>query len=364
MRFHWYWPFARPEELDWAVGTARDGESILVEVIDRAQAPAAGTHGPVTVVRDLPDVRRDVGNRLAWTASRANTYRARAAIRRTHWGSGKFDLVHLHYVNRFTDAFAPLPHPLVMSVHDVVPHMPRLGTGPEHRLLERLYSRADALVVHHQELTDRLVSDFRISGDRIHVVPHQVFPVGDVPDLPPEGPPTVLFFGALRPNKGLDVLADAMGRLQRDDVRLVIAGRGDPELERLATDLAAGDSRVRAEIGFATLGRKRELFGEASLVVMPYTSFASQSGVLHDAYGHCRPVVVSDVGALGDTVREDDTGLVVPPKDPSALSDAIRASLEPTTWRNHAAAERRIRAERSPPAIGARLREVYDCVLP
>jgi glycosyltransferase involved in cell wall biosynthesis len=334
-----------------------------VEVIARPEAPAAGEHGPVTVVRDLPDVQRTVGNRAAWAASRANTYRVRAAARRAHWRAGEFDLVHLHYLNRFTDAALPLPRPLVMSVHDVVPHVPRLGGRAEHQLLRRLYSRADALVVHHDELTDWLVDDFGIDGDRIHVVPHQVFPVGDVPLNPPSEPPTVLFFGALRPNKGLEVLAAAVEQLQGDDVRIVIAGRGDATLQSLATELARTDPRVTVELGFATLERKRQLFGEASIVVMPYTSFASQSGVLHDAYGHARPVVVSDVGALGDTVREDGTGLVVPPNDPTALAHAIRGSLAPGAWESHAAAERRISVERSPAATGLRLREVYDHVL-
>jgi glycosyltransferase involved in cell wall biosynthesis len=363
MRFHWYWPFARQEELDWAIATPRTGESVVVEVIDRAEAPAAGAHGPVEVVRDLPDVQRDVRNRLSWAASRASTYRTRAAARREQWRTSEFDLVHLHYLNRFTDAVLPLPHPLVMSVHDVVPHVPRLGRRAEHRLLRRLYARADALVVHHDELTDRLMDDFDIDGDRIHVVPHQVFPVGDVPEDPPPGPPMVLFFGALRPNKGLDVLAGAIERLHGDEVRVVIAGRGDAALQTLATELARADARVTVELGFATLERKRQLFGDASVVVMPYTSFASQSGVLHDAYGHARPVVVSDVGALGHTVRTDGTGLVVPPNDPAALAAAVRYSLEADRWQLHAAAERRISVERSPQATGVRLREVYDSVL-
>jgi glycosyltransferase involved in cell wall biosynthesis len=226
-----------------------------------------------------------------------------------------------------------------------------------------MYTRADALVVHHAALSERLMQKFGVPEERIHVVPHQVFPVGQVPDHPPDDPPTVLFFGAFRPNKGLSTLADAMQRLETDDIRLVIAGRGEASLERLVTDLAQRDSRVHVEVGFATLERKRELFSEASLVVMPYTSFSSQSGVLHDAYGHCRPVVVTDVGALGETVREDATGLVVSPQDPGALADAIRTALQPSIWEAHAAAERRIRTERSPTAVGRRLREVYDQLL-
>ena len=206
MRFFWYWPFARREELDWAIGTARAEDSILVEVIERAEAPAAGKLGPITVVRDLVDVDRTELSRANWLASRARTYQARSRMRRHHWLTEQYDLVHLHYLNRFTDAISPLPHPLVMSVHDVLPHAPRLGRAGEHRLLRRLYGRADALVVHHRRLADQLMAEFAVSSARVFVVPHQVFPVDDAPERPPSGPPLVLFFGALRANKGLAVL--------------------------------------------------------------------------------------------------------------------------------------------------------------
>ena len=54
---------------------------------------------------------------------------------------------------------------------------------------------------------------------------------------------------------------------------------------------------------------------EAAVVVLPYRHIES-SGVLATALGYGRPVVVTDVGSLGDTVRELDAGAVVPPEDP------------------------------------------------
>lgn len=362
LRFYWYWPFARNEELDWATATVRPGEEVTVHVIDRDAAPATSSHGSVIVVRNLPDVDRAAGGPARWAMSRASTYLARERLRRARWQSSDFDLVHLHYLNRFTDVWSPLPHPLVMSVHDVVPHVPRLGMTAEHRLLRRLYQRPEAIVVHHQHLAEQLRSDFDVPAAQIHVVPHQVFPVGGPPIDPPSGPSTVLFFGALRPNKGVELLEGMMRRLD-GDVRLRLAGRGDPAVEQQALSAADRDARVTAEIEFATLARKRELFRDAHVVVLPYTTFSSQSGVLHDAYGHGRPVVVTDVGALGDAVREDGTGFVVPPNDPEALATAVRALLEPEAWRRHADAARRVASERSPDAVGARLRQVYDHVL-
>lgn len=361
MRFHWYWPFARQEELDWALGTVRSGESIVVEVLDRAHAPRAGTHGNVTVVRDLPDVDRDVAGWL-WGPSRVNTYARRAAARRSMWAGDEFDLVHLHYLNRFTDCILPLPRPLVLSVHDVVPHRTRLGRA-EHAVLRRTYHRGDALVVHHEDLRVRLVDEFDVDPAVVHVVPHQVFTAPDPTDPPADRAPMVLFFGALRANKGLSVLLEAVRRLPGEDLRFVIAGRGDPEMETLARRASASDPRVTAEIGLISLERKHELFQQASLVVMPYTSFASQSGVLHDAYGHGRPVVVTDVGALGASVREDGTGLVASAADPDDLAVKMLEALAEPDRSRFSAAALTVRSMRSPERTGALLRAIYDDVL-
>ena len=362
MRFHWYFPFAREEELAWALDTPRRGESILMQVVDQAVAPSGGTYGQVTVVRDLPDVNRTV-IRPAWLASRAKTYWQRAAARRTSLSSDHFDLVHLHYVNRFTDPFIQPGAPLVMSVHDVLPHRFRVGRA-EHLLLQRTYQRADALVVAHESLRESLVSGFTVAASSVHVVPLPVFPVGDTVHAPPSSrAPLVLFFGTLRPNKGLSVLLRAIELLAGRDISFVIAGRGDAHEEAIVREAARSDGRVDARIGFVPIEDKQALYDMASIVVLPYTSFASQSGVLHDAYAHGRPVVVTDVGALGRSVREDGTGLVVPPNDPESLARAIDGLLQPDLWAASARNAESVRESRSPRESGRLLREVYDTLL-
>ena len=362
MRFHWYWPFARVEELAWAHGTLRPGETLLVEVIDREVSPPAGTVGGVTVVRDLGDVDREAAG-VRWPLSRARTYGSRAVARRRSWRSATFDLAHVHYVNRFTDVVSRPRCPLVTSVHDVTPHAPRVGKWAEAGLLRLLYRRPDALVVHHQRLADALVSQFRIESSKIFVVPHQVFPVEFTTPLPTDDVPCVLVFGALRPNKGYELLGPMMQELAGVDMRLVVAGRGDATIEADLRALAARDSRVSLEIGFVTLERKRELFRAASVVLLPYTAFASQSGVLHDAYGHGRPVIVTDVGALGKTVTDDQTGVVVPPSHPGELAAAVRRLLGSDDARVFSERALHIADLRSPAAVGRELRTVYDVVM-
>jgi glycosyltransferase involved in cell wall biosynthesis len=110
--------------------------------------------------------------------------------------------------------------------------------------------------------------------------------------------------------------------------------------------------------------RKHELFRACDLVVLPYETFASQSGVLHDAYAHRRPVVVTDVGALGASVRADRSGWVVAPRAPAALATAIAAALaDRGAWHDAAAQAGRVAEARSPAATAERLRAVYRAAI-
>jgi glycosyltransferase involved in cell wall biosynthesis len=247
-----------------------------------------------------------------------------------------------------------------MSIHDVMPHESRLPARAERALLTATYRRADALIVHHERLRRDLLARFDLDERRVHVVPHQVFAYDAAPAPAAPERPCVLFFGALRPNKGIDVLLQAMAGLS-DEITVRVAGRGEPRIEEQLRRAAAADPRLHVEIDHVPIARKVELFRQASVVVLPYTSFASQSGVLHDAYAQGRSVIVTDVGALGETVREDATGLVVPPGDAAALREAIELLLsDPARLAHHAEQSLAIRQARSPGRLGPLLRLVYE----
>ena len=210
MKIHWYWPFARPEELHWAEATCSEGEELVVQVVDREAAPTGGPWGQhLRVERNLPDVDRAAVGRAQWLASRVRTYTERSRARSRSWDANAPDIAHIHYLNRFTDLRwgGSRPPVLVLSVHDVMPHVLRGPRRIEKQLLRRIYNSADALIVHHELLRTRLQDEFGIDPERLHVIGHQVFPVPE--DLrsakPPDGTPTVLFFGALRANKGTTV---------------------------------------------------------------------------------------------------------------------------------------------------------------
>ena len=138
----------------------------------------------------------------------------------------------------------------------------------------------------------------------------------------------VLYAFLLRAYKGIDVLVRALGEIP--GARLVVAGDPlDPiePLQELARALGVHE-RIEWRLGFLPDSEVDELMRETTVVVLPYRR-TDASGVLATAIGHGRPVVVTDVGALGETVRDFDLGEVVPPGDAQALAAACVRLLEP-----------------------------------
>lgn len=136
---------------------------------------------------------------------------------------------------------------------------------------------------------------------------------------------TVLFFGFVRPYKGLEVLLSAMSRVVLEmPCNLVVAGEiwGDKtkylaQIETLGITVTT--RLVDRYIPGAEVGN---YFGACDIVVLPYLS-ATGSGVVKLAYSYGRPVIVTAVGSLADVVIPGQTGYVVEPGDADALAAKI-----------------------------------------
>ena len=100
---------------------------------------------------------------------------------------------------------------------------------------------------------------------------------------------------------------------------------------------------------YVPIERLPDVFGPARVVVTPYVA-GSQSGVLHLAMSFGRAVVSSDVGELGSTVADGETGRVVPAGDVAALAEALeRGVADPKI------ADRRMRSEAGWDRVAAKL---------
>jgi glycosyltransferase involved in cell wall biosynthesis len=137
---------------------------------------------------------------------------------------------------------------------------------------------------------------------------------------------SLLFFGLVKPYKGLDLLLKAMPVVLAKiaDARLIVCGEvyGD---KREYTDLIAGlgiGSSVETHFEYIDGERVEGFFRRASLCVLPYRS-ATQSGIIGIAFAFDLPVLATDVGGLGEYVKDGSNGILVPPGSPQALAEGI-----------------------------------------
>ncbi len=137
----------------------------------------------------------------------------------------------------------------------------------------------------------------------------------------PENSKFALFFGFIRPYKGLDLLIEALA--QTNDIHLIIAGECYESWDRyevLIAQLQVKD-RVHLFTDFIPTEAVTYYFSAADLVVQPYKT-ATQSGISQMAYHFEKPMLVSNVGGLPEIVTDGVSGYVVPP-EPSAIAMAM-----------------------------------------
>jgi glycosyltransferase involved in cell wall biosynthesis len=224
--------------------------------------------------------------------------------------------------------------------HNVMPH----DAGVlDRRLVLTALRRGDALIVHSEQDRYKLLAllpKARIVKAGIPTY-KPVGPQTSAPDTArlrhelaiPSGAPVLLFFGFVRPYKGLEYLIQAMPRIRQrlPDAHLVVAGEfwsSREFYERFAEEFDARDS-IRFVDRYVPNEELHPYFALADVVVLPYIS-ATQSAVVPLAFGFNRPVITTRVGGLAEVVREGVNGLIVPPQDEAALADAvIRFFTEP-----------------------------------
>ena len=156
-----------------------------------------------------------------------------------------------------------------------------------------------------------------------------------------EGEKTILFYGAIRPYKGLEYLVEAFRRLAARDAgyRLIIAGEPKKGSERYverirrALDERMISGRVTQVIGYVPDEDTELYFKAADVLVLPYTE-VFQSGVLFLGHSFGLPVIATDVGSFGEEIVEGRTGLLCKPRDGLDLAAAINAYFESDLFRD------------------------------
>jgi glycosyltransferase involved in cell wall biosynthesis len=215
--------------------------------------------------------------------------------------------------------------------HNVLPHERRPGDVP---LVRALLNRA-GLVITHSAAQAAQAKDLA-PGATVRTVtmpPH--LPATSRHTLSPERvaspkPSTrLLFFGIVRPYKGLDVLLRALAQ-SPPHVTLTVAGEfwsDRTETDQLVAELGLRD-RVTLRPGYVPADQLPALFAAADALVLPYReATASQNALL--AFAHGVPVITTTAGALAEAVRDGVDGLTCAPGDTGDLLRALTEISDP-----------------------------------
>ncbi|HTC60115.1 MAG TPA: glycosyltransferase [Solirubrobacteraceae bacterium] len=198
-----------------------------------------------------------------------------------------------------------------------------------------LMRMADAYIVHSEFDREALGKSFDIGQRPVRVVRHGPFSHYAVAESTrlreaPEGMCNILFFGTIRPYKGLEDLVQAFELLARDDENcwLTVVGETWEDWTQPIEMIKASKYRDRITLvnHYVSDAEVSRWFAGADIVSLPYRR-SSASGPLHLTMDAGLPVVVTDVGGLTEAVHGYDGAVLVPGADPDRLSNGLREAM-------------------------------------
>lgn len=246
------------------------------------------------------------------------------------------------------------------------------------------YGLADHIFVHTKKMKHELLERFHVGKSAVTIIPYGIN--NAVPDTELTaaaakqrlgiryGEKTVLFFGAIKPYKGLEYLVAAFQKIAtvQGNYRLIIAGerkKGSEEyLSKIQQAIGRDSSReqVIQKIEFIPDAETELYFKAADVAVLPYTEIF-QSGILFLAYRFGLPVIATDVGSFGEDIIEGRTGFVCKPCDPDDLGAAIQRYFDSDLFRELERRRQEIRdyvlSRHSWEVVGDLTRNVYSGLL-
>jgi glycosyltransferase involved in cell wall biosynthesis len=219
---------------------------------------------------------------------------------------------------------------MLFLVHDVFPHEVHIY---DQWLARHVLAQGDAFIVHSAVGEEKLHK--LVPGAKVRRTVHPTYEVfrqaqisqaearariGAAGDM-------LLFFGLVRPYKGLNDLIAALPRIvEKRPLQLWIVGefwQDEGVFRRQIADLGM-ERWVRMINRYVPNEQVGLYFSAADAVILPYTS-GMGSGVAQIAFGHEKPVVATRVGDLLEVIEDGITGMLTPSHDPAALAGAALA---------------------------------------
>lgn len=223
---------------------------------------------------------------------------------------------------------------LVYTVHNLLPH----DTGDRHRqTFHKVYRMMDMLVCHTNQTRSDLVTQFCIPEHKTVVIPFgpniqdtQHLPTADARQMLGIDTDKVmaLYFGSIRPYKGLEFLLEAWKHVVDQAPRtalLFIAGNGQKEylnnIEQLIDHMGVTVA-VRTDLRFIPEEELLTLIHASDILVYPYKD-VTQSAALLSGMLFGKAIVATNVGGFRETLEHDQTALLVDYGDCTQLADNL-----------------------------------------
>lgn len=287
--------------------------------------------------------RESYSNKLHFALSR-HSYFLKRELNLFQWikAQGDVGLVHFQdlapwFAGRFFERLKSSKIRTAFTVHNVLPHscfgFPKSWFQ---RWQSRTWHAADVLFVHTEKLKSQLGGLLNDGEDRISITPHGIWTPTDRVNQVTSTNSTrnsLLFFGHIRRNKNLESLLNFVDT--HPSYQLTIAGEPEDSSYRQQIRMTLKKPNLRHVKfldGYIAESQVAEIFQNCDTVVIPYRNFHSQSGVLFMAAAYGKPVVVSDTGALGETVRASDIGEVCQETNVPGLAKALEKLRIPNRY--------------------------------
>ncbi len=311
-----------------------------------------------------------VGRQMPVTMNGANVhvavaFRMGAQLRRIEHAE-RFDLVHIQ---------SPIDPGLELAATRTF-RAPKVGSHNSYR--ER-HPQLELLPGYFRKVLDRIDAHIAVSRSAeglitkyfpdipFHIVPLGIDAQRFSPDVPPltgmrDGTFTILYVGRMDPRKGAKFLFAALPYLEQALARYQIVVVGSGWMRRYYDALIprALQHRVRFT-GYAAPEDVPRYFRTADVYTSPATGGESFGMVLLEAMASGVPIVASDIAGYHDVVTSEREGLLVPPKNPRQLAEAIiRLAQNPLLRQQLGAAGRAKALTYAWPKIVDQIEPIYD----
>lgn len=285
----------------------------------------------------LPDVRvfdgMDYNNPITWYRAYRYLKAAKPDVIILQWWTSSVS--HMHLLLKIMSVL--LKSKLIIEFHETVDPLEEaiLPLRLYSRLMGRLLRRNAAAYITHSESDKKLIAiRYGINCGKIHVVPHGLYDQYEIIDkniarekLSIKEEFIILSFGLIRRYKGITYLINAFEQLPVDIIqnsRLLIVGEIWEDRKKIIDKINSSLFRQKITLvdRYVEDSEISYYFSAADVIVLPYLR-ASQSGIAHIAMSFGKPVIVSDVGGLKESMGSYAGAFFVPPGN----SDAIKNQL-------------------------------------